>query len=265
MNNKVLLVWSGGCDSTLALTQLLQDKKEVRTISIKHAQIGASKENSAARLSITRKLVEKGYKINNIGEVEINDRGLYIEIPKEGIIQPVIWIGIAAAYLQPDEDLAFGYIRTDDFWHYKTEFEYIFTYLTKMMSKSSSNLLFPVQWFEKTEVIKALREWDLLNLCWTCESPTYDGLSCGTCIPCTHMLNACKIINIEFPFPLYVRKKSVDDEIKANIIEKSIDRGDKLFEKEVIIPVKIIENIEPKYLLSKTEKLNITKKLVRNL
>jgi 7-cyano-7-deazaguanine synthase in queuosine biosynthesis len=205
MNNKVLLVWSGGCDSTLSLLRLLKEKKTVRTISIIHPQIYAAAENAAARLAVIRKLSEKGYIVKQIGEVVVSTpsrRAIDIEGPNEGgLVQPNIWLGLTATYLEKDEDLAFGYMKTDDLWHFRTEFVNVFNHFVKILNKESSQLNFPLEWCDKAEIVKELLDNDLLKCCWTCETPTVYGLSCGSCTPCKHMLSACKELNIEFPFP----------------------------------------------------------------
>lgn len=233
-------MWSGGCDSTLSLLRLLKEKKRVRTISVIHPQIYAVAENAAARLAIHRRLFEMGHILDHVGEVVITTpTRRHIDIDganNGGLIQPNIWLGIAASYLEQDEDLAFGYMRTDDFWHYKTEFNVAFKHFTKILAKESSELIFPLEWKNKAEIIKELLDNDLLKYCWTCETPTLYGFSCGNCTPCKHMIDACKEINIEFPFHLQEVKidKIIEDSKLVEIM--TISESEKVKESVNVLP-----------------------------
>ena len=179
-----LVLWSGGCDSTLDLVWALKAKNaHVRTISFTHPQLGANLEQTVARSKLKKKL-EKKYGAFESLEFSLGD-GL---INQYGLAQPVMWTTNAAMALLKDEDLLVGYIRGDDVWHYRSELLSIFQICQKLTGKEGE-ILFPLEWVDKGEVIGYLHEEGLLKDTFWCEKPENIGRSCGEC-------SSCKIHNL---------------------------------------------------------------------
>ena len=176
---KRLILWSGGCDSTLVLLWALQAKNaQIRTISFTHPQLGANLEQTAARAKLKKKL-EKKYGTFKSLEFSLGDG----HVNQYGMVQPVMWITNAAMTLFKDEDLLVGYIRGDDIWHHRSEVLSIFNTCKKLSGKEGE-LLFPLEWLDKNKVIGYLYEEGLLKDTFWCEHPKSIGQSCGECSSC---------------------------------------------------------------------------------
>ena len=174
-----LVLWSGGCDSTLVLLWALQAKNaHVRTISLTHPQLGANAEQAAARKKLKKKLEKKYGKFGSL-EFSLGD-GV---INQYGMVQPVMWITNAAMTLLEHEDLMVGYIKGDDVWHYQSEIFTIFQICQKL-TKKKGEILFPLEWVDKGEVIRYLHEEGLLKDTFWCERPKSIGILCGECGSC---------------------------------------------------------------------------------
>ena len=184
----MLVVWSGGCDSTLVLWNLLHDKENntnIRTISITHPALGASKEQAKARKLILKKLRDQGHRIQHI-EIEVNATGAQI-MGSQNLPQATLWLGVVIPYLIDDEDLYVGYIRTDDIWHEIQEYRWAFQYLAHVCGRGGS-LQIPLMLSHKCDVIKQLRKARLLSLTFYCETPI-KGKPCKKCCSC--LTHAC--------------------------------------------------------------------------
>jgi 7-cyano-7-deazaguanine synthase in queuosine biosynthesis len=183
-----LLLWSGGCDSTLVLWNLLQDQspssQPIRTLAILHPSLGANEEQSAARAAILARLAERSFRVCHT-DVSISQAGSAYPTCHGGIIQPIVWLSIAIPYLLDEDDLYTGWVRGDDVWHHKTEVRWIFDYSTQMLNKRGK-LQYPLEYTHKSEVIDLLRRAKLMDLVWWCESPV-QSKPCGLCGSCvTH-------------------------------------------------------------------------------
>jgi 7-cyano-7-deazaguanine synthase in queuosine biosynthesis len=199
VKNNVLLLWSGGADSTVALLRLLRESPtiRVRTLSIQHPQFAARKEQLAARNLIQERLKSAQSLTFDRLEVEIRhsaDAGL-----DGAACQAATWLSIGQGYLAPNEDLALGYMATDSIWHTAEQLRQAFAALQAAQRKDGQ-LQFPTEWDERPEILSALDEWGLTDLCWWCERPEVLPLAavsaefikqerpltkaCGTCHPC---------------------------------------------------------------------------------
>lgn len=198
-----LLLWSGGCDSTLLLHDMLTAAPDadgnrvgryvklkpiepIRVLSINHDQITNSKQGSLARKRLWPKLKKlRGFTYSET-TVAINDIG--VENGDGGLCQPGIWLLHAAMCLSADEDLYAGYIRTDDIWHRREQLYGAFGWLQAMTEKTG-RLLCPLEWMRKGEVIQELERLRLLKDTWHCEDPTDKHKPCGKCASCdTHAM-----------------------------------------------------------------------------
>ncbi len=139
----MLVSWSGGLDSTLVVENLLKSeshlkKGNVRLITVIHPQLPSNPESSEARLKILNYWKEKYYDIPYI-EVKTEiirplDSCAH-SIEPGGLIHPLLWISYIYPYLNDNENLYFGYIRGDDFWHHLQEFNEIFEGMKKLVPR----------------------------------------------------------------------------------------------------------------------------------
>lgn len=188
-----LVLWSGGCDSTLALYQLLKKHSEdqtgwVHTISLMHSNVPAPHENRQARNRLLAKFKAQRLPICHT-EIMTTYKGYRQAEKGDGLIQPLIWLTTAISYLKENEDLYTGYIATDQVWHYKPQLLTACDSLLSIAGKTGK-IKHPLEWYTKEEVIKELAEANLLDSCWSCEFPKKikrKSIPCGDCVPCkTH-------------------------------------------------------------------------------
>lgn len=181
-----LVVWSGGCDSTLVLHDLAKKQGNVRALSIRHINVPAAKESDRARTRLLSRLQKKGLNIDHT-TIDVNqcESDVQIEALDGGCAQPVLWLAIAVGYLREKEDLYFGHHRGDDFWEFRSAFEAAFRALQKIRG-GKGKIVYPLRAFHKADILKRLQALSLYRDCWYCENPR-DGKRCGRCRPCiTH-------------------------------------------------------------------------------
>lgn len=184
-----LVLWSGGCDSTLMLHELLKNSSAcwpVRALTIIHDQVSPTKQPARARKKAKYYWKKKGYHLEHT-EIEINrvDSNWDVQaINNGGLAQPVFWLTFAIPYLNEKEDLYFGYIKEDCIWHHKSEFQEGFKYLSRMCCKQGK-LRTPFALAHKRSIIKRLKESDdLYKRTWWCERNDNINKVCGKCLPC---------------------------------------------------------------------------------
>lgn len=193
-----LLLWSGGCDSTLLLHDLLtahankdghagkyvtlKESEFVRTLAINDPQASGFARMAKARAGLLGLIAKKfGFKHVH-GETSVRRKGLFIDTPAFGLPQPVLWLLHASLYLDESEDLYAGYVRCDDFWHLSGWIFQAFNAI-QAMTRRTGKLLMPLEWVTKSEVIEQLRAARLLRATWSCEIPK-NGRECKKCKPC---------------------------------------------------------------------------------
>jgi 7-cyano-7-deazaguanine synthase in queuosine biosynthesis len=201
------VVYSGGCNST----QLLHDLAKI--YGTKKDPVIALSYNHYAPCNIkikvekaTRKKFKKYCRKNKIyvNFVEIDsklngrNRGCYPKGFKEdfsGICQPYLWLGGLGTLLMGNYNIHFGYIKSDDFWKFKTEFIEAFKALQKIVV-TESKLFFPLMSDSKEAIILELKKQGIYEYTRHCESPTKTLEACGSCTPCRHHGEALR--NIEY-------------------------------------------------------------------
>lgn len=202
----MLLLWSGGCDSTLVLANELRRKdrtsETIRTLSITMPQLNHNKEQWRAR-----KAIIAHYKKRKIfwPHVEVEIRKDY-PCGFENFVQMsghpmAIMFGIAMPYLDTNEDLCLSLIKSDNAIHWLTHIENAFEDLQKA-SFRTGKLNIPLEWHTKARVIHDLKKHRLLNKTWWCESP-HRGRMCGECQPCMTHKTAKLVLQHELDYQLH--------------------------------------------------------------
>ena len=196
-----LVLWSGGCDSTMVLWNLLQEQSHatpaIRTISINHYAVGGGPEQAQARATILGRLRAKGFRIDH-SDVGVSKDG--IAVVGGSIIQPLVWLATATQYLEATEDLYAGWVRGDDAWHYKHDIDWLFIHCQRMLFKTGA-LRYPLEFTHKSDVIADLRKNKLLDAVWWCEDPI-GGKPCDRCGSCvTHKVALARERIMKFKAP----------------------------------------------------------------
>lgn len=206
-----LVCWSGGADSTLVLHDLLREQEkakakkrsrrertdglerkllnkekpsdvtDVRTISIRHLQLGANKEQFEARKRIREILRKRGLRFRRV-EISFRHKGGFHVKPR-GLTQAMVWMSIALPYLRNGEKLHIGYIAGDGVWAYWSHLRQVFDSGASVLGLANVDLETPLYGVRKAEVLHRLRRARLIRATWTCENPK-DGRACGECLPC---------------------------------------------------------------------------------
>lgn len=188
-----VVVWSGGCDSTLILASLVDKYKDdpdnpIVAISLNTEIISEAKRKSEenARIRIKKKFFDKGFKlVNLVVKIQLlEDLDFEYKSDVAGLSQPFLWIANVLPYLGKDDIVYFGYIEGDHLWHYKSHFNWILTYAKQMLHLENISFETPLEWTTKAEVIKKLKSMDLYDDVWTCEQPNEVDVPCGKCHTC---------------------------------------------------------------------------------
>jgi hypothetical protein len=197
VSNLKLVLWSGGCDSTLALYEALLDQKlwvvdgkqlsEVRAISVVHPSVPCNGQQAVSRAKILAEFQKRGLVTRHSTVTVSNDADTPRRGKDGGSIQTQIWLGAVAPYLDDTESLNLGWIEGefDNADHAIAAFDAL-----QKVNGKTGKLAFPLQRRTKPEIIERLRKAELLDLCWYCEGVGDDRsadtieASCGSCLKC---------------------------------------------------------------------------------
>ncbi|HEX3456844.1 MAG TPA: hypothetical protein VHR97_02725 [Candidatus Baltobacteraceae bacterium] len=193
-----LVLWSGGCDSTLVLYEALQagywqwhaggkSFTTVRAISISYGAVPCNAEQRRARDRIKAIFEEKKLVFDHI-EVTVSFEGAWPQRGSDGgAIQSQLWLATAAPYLLDKEDLAISWIdgECNNVEAATTAFNAL-----QQLNGKTGKLVTPLWKRYKTDVVDRLKSLELLDACWWCENaadtlktPALDQ-PCGHCKKC---------------------------------------------------------------------------------
>lgn len=193
-NKNYVVMWSGGLDSTYLLYYVCQytpSVDSVKTISVSdHPQLNKEMlaQQKKARDRFTKYAEEEfNIEIDNI-EIDVDTKG---DLSTGGNTQSALWTALSLSYVDSDDDeIVYGYVRGDDFWHRKHETESAISSLLKVNSKNTK-FRYPLEWTSKTDI---LYDWHVVmdlpdDMYWFCEEPVKDPdtdevVPCGQCGCC---------------------------------------------------------------------------------
>jgi 7-cyano-7-deazaguanine synthase in queuosine biosynthesis len=189
MAKKYAVIWSGGADSTLALSfhaasASAQEPVKALTI-VGHRQLNRwqLRNERRARIAYLRWAKKRGYHIQHV-TVNIQANGDSL-----GNGQSFLWLCHLLPYIHADETAIFPYIRPDDFWHSRHEFVTAFNVLSDLLG-TKRGFEFPLEWHHKWEVLRDLKKWGVPDDCWwTCDEPVRTK-PCGKCLKCISLKEA---------------------------------------------------------------------------
>lgn len=206
-----VVLFSGGCDSTLVLYKLAMQKmqhndyKSLIALSIDFSGINANTVQKQAREKIKKEFEhrELNKQISYV-EMEIKENSDTRHINIAGLMQPGIWLSYSTMYLSSGDTLYCGYHKGDDYWMYKHEAETAFHNYCKLQDKIV-NIEYLLMDYVKADVIKELQLRGLYDLCWYCEGIGRGVITdkpCGTCYPCKcHKLALYDLEQIKYTAP----------------------------------------------------------------
>jgi len=182
----MLILWSGGVDSTLILYKsLIQSNRgcSVRTLSINHPQVAGVKRMKEARAAIVSYLKQR-YDFSTI-EIDFQVDGKTIDdIKHDGLTQPLLWLFPALMYVDDDEPIVTGDIEGSGVLRHFDKLLGIVDYSAAILGKRIT-MDTPLLHYSKAEVIKEFRSLDenLFLMTRYCESKKKKPcMKCGSCI-----------------------------------------------------------------------------------
>lgn len=190
----IYCVWSGGCDSTAVLFNLLNmTDKPIHTIAFSHRQIGEYKmEMEHQKRNEFLCWCESHEKFKGrVKHRDIDLNHLSVEIANENgcsCPQPFLWTTNVLPIVLNDSIVAFGYHKGDDFFTYDifSNWLKLCEGATHLLGKKMSFFM-PFRYSEKYEIIKILVDNNIYDFTWYCEGNRSDKTACGHCLPCkTH-------------------------------------------------------------------------------
>lgn len=260
---KILIVWSGGYDSTLILCRVLniihnmkdKVKPEVCTITLEDELVGYTKlaHERESRERIKYKLLQAGYEFNSV-VISTKTTTFMSKVPNPqncisdyedwgcGLAQPQLWISQVAPIMGNDSLVVFGYMLEDEIWQYKHEFLEMFRNACKMRGIVNIGIAFPLRYKAKTDIIGELMDSfnDVYKDCWCCESPE-NGEPCGICHACETRKDALIRLLISRNFNL----KEISEKDIKNLLQVTNEIKDRINESKNTIE-KLDKEIEEK-------------------
>lgn len=203
----VVVIWSGGFDSTYLIAKMLKDHRDVIAITIDHQMTGINRlvEESQAVKNLTP-LLEKlsedcsvniSFHTLTVSNVTNMDNGSLISFDNaysdcyggQIICQPVFWLCNALPLLPNGCEISLSYIAGDRSLSKLSYIENIIENAAKVMNKSFT-VTTPLIYKRKADILFQLREIDekFIDICYSCEY-VYRS-RCGGCVPFINVRDA---------------------------------------------------------------------------
>ena len=182
---KHIVVWSGGCDSTLILLDLIKKGVDVEVLVFDTNRFGDGKREyeENARFNIL-KTINKKIHINKISLDFSTDNVCGTGVH---LFQQPCMIALTTIFGQCDSIFYFGYHKGDDFFAESHNILSGSQWLLISLGNKNIKFSFPLRYMTKDIIIGKLESLGMLDLCHWCEYPD-DAIDnsgrCGKCTPC---------------------------------------------------------------------------------
>ena len=219
ISTPVVVLWSGGYDSTLSLLRYIRSGRNVIALSISSEATGGVKlrceKDSRSKIKQYLSTFGKMYGASveyleyTLAPVAYEDFSMinfdnaYVRadgymggskvFTRQRIVQPVLWLsGLYAVspYLPENCDIAFSYISSDSSLAYRN---YISSAVENMGKIQGKNFKFvtPLLMSDKEDVLMELHtEYpEVFEYCYSCENLYHEG-PCSNCHPCLNIIRA---------------------------------------------------------------------------
>ncbi|QXP79816.1 MULTISPECIES: 7-cyano-7-deazaguanine synthase QueC [Winogradskyella] len=210
--NKVILLLSGGIDSTTLLAKLKEENKEVLAISYfydqKHAiELEFAKENAEkynviehktiqldSQLFSSSALVNSNKQLSTYKEGEKPEGQENAYVPYRNLVFLSMALSLAESYRINDIYVAFNKDDCVNFWDCTTAF---LSQLNTISEQSKTEVHAPLINLTKKEVVQLAKKLDVdLNRTISCYQP-FNDKECGSCLSCLVKQDAFNRIEIE--------------------------------------------------------------------
>jgi hypothetical protein len=186
-----VVIWSGGLDSTLLLTHELAHNSVGYVRALTLTGPVQLPKNQVEREKVARReykawAKKQGWHLIH-QEVSVKTRAqVTAEVGQAGL-----WLCHLVPYINPADVMLFGYIRGDDFWHFRSFFIDAFNTVVLSHSAQTASVEFPFEWHRKKDIVAGARAYKIPNRCWwTCEKETPRTRACGRCTKCRQVRRA---------------------------------------------------------------------------
>jgi 7-cyano-7-deazaguanine synthase len=190
---KIVVLSSGGLDSSVMIARFLENDHDVYPIHINYGQLAEHKEwDACQRVCDKFSLIPKKMDIPGFGELPSGITNSEFDVYDDAFLPTrnltLLVLAAAYAYTKDADVVAVGFLSANQFPDQTQEFldkaeDCISTSLgTKM------RLLAPLIELEKKDVLKLAKKYDLISITYYCHSGT--DPPCGKCISCKERQNA---------------------------------------------------------------------------
>lgn len=227
-----VLLYSGGCDSTLILYSLLNayPEKEIYTVAIRYPWLLEEKHESEfqTRHRYIKHLTEKGHIIHH-SEINVTQSTFdFLDGKKDqkvlnavagGSPQAIAWLSLISIYLDRGDKLYYGILGSDSnaqyIDYYREGMKYILTTLDR---NNEIELRTPLRYKNKDYVLRQLLLNNIYDYTWHCEEPISKGVPCLNCHPCqTHLKALVGIEQFDDSAVLREKAKEILDPIREKL------------------------------------------------
>lgn len=209
-NNKpIVILWSGGLDSTLCLYNACKHFPTRRVIAVS-VHVEAMGPNKMKREQTARKKIREYFNSMHlnfqhmcikvcepVGDVDYalaivhEPEYSFSNIRRTLACQPLFFIPNLLPFFPQHCELWISNIRDDsEYWMIKHDVDSMINHMAAIAHKQV-NIHYPLQYFKKWEVLEAISLScpDVLELFTSCENTTTAD-NCGYCTPCVNLRNA---------------------------------------------------------------------------
>lgn len=192
----MIVLWSGGCDSTLALYDVarkrlkgeeLDDSGRLLAISINHDQVGHTSVEAEYRELIKTEFKKRELPVQFETVTHTSTVGA---VQGSGLVLPYVWLLSILPYADSyrKETIITGYHDGDQFWKFSHEIKKITKHTARMLHRKIQ-IEHPLEFYKKSQIIRNLKDRGLYEMCWYCQDPTNEKIACGKCSSCiTHKI-----------------------------------------------------------------------------
>lgn len=155
-NRRYILLWSGGFDSTAVLLHALQNT-DIQNLVV----CGCNLTNAPCQSEDfnARKAIAETLKLTSLPRVTYHEATATFDLPVNDAEtgQSQVWAYLASTLISEKVGnvLCMGYIKHDDFWHFKPSFEDAIVNLIRCSCSNSNvdlSFYYPFEWTEKREL-----------------------------------------------------------------------------------------------------------------
>lgn len=242
---KVLIVWSGGMDSTALLLKAIKEKIPFETVYFNITCNSGKAENEIKAREKLSALINDQYHVNWSDKI-VNirpERSSALTYP-----QPFLWITslVSSVHLSEYKEIWLGYVSGDGITALKTEFINAYTNLAKigqcnsMFEQGVPEIKIPFIMHEKRELMSYFTDNSLIKHVFFCENQEE-----VTCLEKNshRKCNPCQKFEDTFKFDTFYPYKKPNELIRSLTLEKS-------FHSEIVVNINdyFLESDKPLFL-----------------